>query len=413
MSKWILVCTILSIPWLSSGQTFKFKASIDSVLTDGYHKIYLPPAITSQLNPDFSDIRLYNSRGDELPYVIAKEKPVAYKTLFREYQIVSKTIKENFGTSLVLRNESGNKINNISLLIKNTAAHKKARLSGSDDAVSWYVIEDQYLLQPVTNASETAEIKILDFPLSDYAYYKLDINDSLSAPINILKAGYYDTQRENGKYTEIPSLHFHQQDSLAIKQSYVSVSLTEAAYIDKIEVRVKNPAYYLRPARFCIEVKEKLKRGKEKNRLSPVIEVTLNANQENVFFVSGKWPKEFYLVVDNGDNPPLQIAEIKAYQLNSYLTANLDKDKGYYLQFGHKTIQAPVYDLTYFKDKIPDNIPVIYPGKPAPLTAALVDNNSNTLFTNTLFIWIIMGVVISFLAYMSYQMINETSKTRE
>lgn len=88
------------------------------------------------------------------------------------------------------------------------------QLSGSDDKADWYIIKDNYELESLFNHRETEEVTILHFPLSDYEYYRLDINDSPSLPIKILKAGHFDTSFAKAKYLELPSPVLKQADSI-------------------------------------------------------------------------------------------------------------------------------------------------------------------------------------------------------
>jgi hypothetical protein len=408
IKKQIGILLGIILPFISWGQAFQYKAAVNAVPENNYYRIYLSPHITGHLNENYTDIRLYTNKGQETPYVLVKEKPVSYKTLFREYTIVSKTIREKSGTTLIVENTARTKINNLSLLIKNTAVQKRARLSGSEDSSNWYIIADNYVLQAANNTSETAEMKILNFPLSDYTYYKLDINDSLSVPINILKAGYYDTYAENGKYTRIPELNFQVLDSNARKQTYVKISLPEPAYIDKIEWSITQPAYYLRHVRLGIFKTVEGKKGKPKRYFETIRELDLNSTRENTLPISGKWPEEFYLVIDNADNPPLQFSGIGAYQLNTYLLASLKAEENYYLQLGDPKGKAPQYDLSYFMDKIPADAAVIQTGLPVSLSNPTPAETSPTIFTSKLFIWLAISVVIALLAFMSYWMVKET-----
>jgi uncharacterized membrane protein len=76
----------------SVGQGFEFKVNIDTITANQFYKVLLPPAILSRLNDNFSDIRLYDGQGKEVPYVLKREQAVQHKTLFKEYKIISRTI---------------------------------------------------------------------------------------------------------------------------------------------------------------------------------------------------------------------------------------------------------------------------------------------------------------------------------
>ena len=64
-------------------------------------------------------------------------------------KVVSKTMTPRGTTTLVLRNAAKSRINSLGLVIKNTNVTKTARLSGSNDAKTWYGIVDDFVLEPV------------------------------------------------------------------------------------------------------------------------------------------------------------------------------------------------------------------------------------------------------------------------
>jgi len=114
-------------------------------------------------------------------------------------------------------------------------------------------------------------------------------------------------------------------------------------------------------------------------------------------------------VIDNQDSPPLQIKHIRFYLLNTYLVASLQKGQAYYLQFGDAKTKAPAYDLSYFKDNIPPQLPVIAPGEINTLTSP-DETQSATFFRNKNIIWAAIILVIGLLGFMTYQMLQETKK---
>jgi hypothetical protein len=389
-------------------QHFAYLSQLDTVPADGFYKISISPAIAGYLKSDFSDIRLYDSASQEVPYLLQREEPVQYKQLFKEYEIVSRISKPLSGTSLVLRNASRSNINNISLIIQNTNAAKKAQLSGSNNGRDWYTIDDQFIIQPTRSQSATSEVKALDFPLSDYEFYKLDINDSLSAPIHIIKAGYYDTYAENGKYTQIEGLQLTQRDSSALRQTFVHIHLKQPVSVDKLQINVTSPVYYMRQVEIKAVQKIKDKRKREQSYYQTVASAVLNSSADNVIFPDTLYTQDFYLLIHNEDNVPLQMSEVKAYQLNTYMIAFLKRGENYQLKFGQAGLNAPHYDLAYFKDKLPVNIPAIQANTIQPVASQQTIPNSGTAwFNNKMLLWATLGIVILLLGYMSFQMVKD------
>ena len=403
---------LLLLTRTGQGQPFRYRADVEVVAQRGFCQITLPPPVLGHLNEQLSDIRLYDDRQREVPYLLRREKPVQYSTLFREYEVVSKVITPKVGTSLVLRNAAKSRINNISLVIKNANVRKKARLSGSNDAKTWFVIEEQYRLGAIDNGAQTTEAKLLNFPLSDYEYYQLVIDDSLSAPLNILRAGYYDGYAENGKYVEISGLTFTRRDSAASRQSYFRLSLKDTVRLDKLTVRVSAPAFYRRTASLAQRVVRQRKRGRQSWEYQSVSTVELSSSGENTGYLNGLRAKELYLTIDNEDNAPLTIGGIKAYQLSTYLVAELQPEKSYHLEFASRATNgpdaAPSYDLRYFQNKIPAGLATVQLKEITVTSPAAIA--SPTLFTNRKIIWLALGLVLVVLSYLSYRMLKEVGK---
>ncbi len=258
----------------SFGQTFKKKASLDRVNESGFYRIAITPEIVTHLNDDLSDIRIYDNTQSEIPYLLNQEIPLQVHQIFKTYNIKEYRSQPKCCSRLILQNTAKNKIDNISLIIKNSDVKKKAKLSGSSDNEHWYIIKDDYHLESFPSANNTSEVKILNFPLLDYEYYMLEIEDSGSAPLNILKAGYYDTYIENGKFTDLPKAHIHRKDS-SDKKSYITVSFPSAQLIDKVKITATAPHYYYRNAAICTTYYEK-----RKKYYNTVTSATLRANSD-------------------------------------------------------------------------------------------------------------------------------------
>jgi hypothetical protein len=393
----------------ATGQTFRYEAALPPVATEGFYKIALTPHLAARVKTDFSDIRLYGPQQQEVPYLVVREQPAQTRKLFREYEMVSKTLVPGGNTTLILRNPARTKINNISLLIKNTNVRKKAQLSGSNDAQTWYGLEDGYYLHSLYNQTQTAEVNLLNFPLSDYEFYRLIINDSASAPLNILSAGYYDTFSENGKYTPVPGLKFTQTDSSALKQTFVFFPDQAPVHADKLTFEITGPTYYRRQATLYQAHYQRIKRRRKPQKVyEPVAIFQLQSDKENTVLLHNFKSRDFYLVIHNQDNPPLQIRRVQFHLLNTFLVAALQKDKAYRLAFGNEELPPPVYDLTYFKEALPAGIPVISPANPKPI--AVMEPASATVFKDKNIIWVAIVLVIALLGFMSYRMMQETAK---
>lgn len=203
-----LICLILSallIPSAGRTQPFRYRATVDAVKQSGFYQILLPPGVIGHLNANLTDVRLYDGQQREVPYRLIRQQPTQTAP-FVDYELVSKQSLPNVATTVIVRNRAKSPIRSLGIVIKNTNVGKKVRLSGSSDARNWYAIDDNLWLEPTQTNQRTTETKQLSFPLSDYEYYRLTINDSLSTPLNILRVGRYALVASAGAYTAIPGL---------------------------------------------------------------------------------------------------------------------------------------------------------------------------------------------------------------
>src|SRR5688572_2846768 len=405
----LLLLLVGLINTVAFAQTFRGEASLPKVGADGFYRISLSPQLSPHVNSNFSNIRIYDQQNKEVPYLFQQEDPIHYTQVFRNYEIVEKKQEKNCCTSIVLRNSKETSINNISLSIKNAEITKTATLLGSDDKENWFALKQHFTLNSIDNKNQTSEIKIVDFPLSNYSYYLIQIDDSTSAPLNILSAGYYEVNSENGTYTELTSFKSTKaDDDPKSKQSFIRVTFDTTQVVDKFSIGMSGVPYFLRRASLAIK-RERLNKKKEKEIYYELLYYfELSSKQPSILELPGIQVNEFLITIENDDNPSLNVATVKAYQLNRYLTAWLKKDIPYTVKLGEFEQRAPTYDIGFFKDSIPDQPQVLAMG---PLTIFKESQSqSRTLFTNKSIIWIAIVVVIIVLGFMTLKMVGETSK---
>lgn len=392
----------------TQGQTYSHQVSVPSVEESGFYKILLPPAVTSALKPDVSDIRIYDSSNLEVPYLLEKEKPINKKELFVAYEIIAKKhfkTKDGGYTRIVIHNPDKNKINNIVLRVNNADVRKQLKLNASYDNENWYVLKDNYYYNSVESNTKTSEIRVLNFPLSDYEYYELLIDDFFDKPINIFQAGYYNSTEEEGKYSELKSGLFAEADTL--KETIVAVPVCN--YIDKIAFQISAPEYYKRAVTFFVKQK-RTNRKRTEIIERKVGEATLVSNSDNAFSFQNLKADTLFVRIENEDNRALKIDSIRLYQLNKYLIAKLAANQSYHMKFSSDLATKPVYDLKYFSDEIPPNLKVLDVSHIVEIGKPSSETSNNIDFANY-WLWVVIIGLAVLLAYMSYSMLNEKKKT--
>ncbi len=401
--KRLVILIFVFLTYISHGQNFDYKADVSKVSENGFCKILLSQEVTSKLKNDFSDVRIYNSQNIEVPYILRAENAINEKELFFEYKIIEKKhFKRKGYTRIVIHNPTKNKINNIVLRIKNADVRKQLKLNASYDNENWYVLKDKYYYNSINSYNETSEIRVLNFPLSDYEYYELLIEDFYDKPINITQAGFYDLVKENGKYSEIKNTSF--SISNIKKETIIKIPVNNN-YIDKISFKISNPKYYHRSAE--IYVKKTVNERKHKKVYeSHIGSFNIISNSSNSFNIRNLQTDTLFVKIQNNDNQALKIDYVKLYQLNKYLITELSSEDTYTLKFSDKKARKPVYDLEYFAEKIPEQLNVLEVSNIKQISKTKT-NKSNNINFSSYWLWISVIGIAALLGYMSYSMIRE------
>lgn len=397
----VILCCIATIS--AFGQDYGWKSKVQKTDSTGFCKINLQPDIVAKLNSNFADIRIRDKNGKEIPYFIEKEDFSVTKRVFREYKLVEKIKWTNGATVLFIENEAKDTINNIQLQIKNFDVRKHLELAGSDNYKDWYTIKENYLFYSADGGITTSEMKSMNFPYCDYKYYRIIIYDCYSLPINVMKIGYYDTYREQGKFKQLAAPVLSRTDSNETRETYIKVNFKETPYFDKLVFKVGKPDYFYRNARICLRHHDK----KGRVYYEPIAYFDLNSNNDLTFYRSDFPYQEFYVVIANEDNPPLENIEIDGYQLNRYLVSYLEASNDYQLVFENEKIKnKPNYDIGFFKNKIANNVVHLSTETIQPIKHNLKTEEETSVY----WIWIAIGLVVLLLGYVSYKMILEMEK---
>ena len=120
------------------------------------------------------------------------------------------------------------------------------------------------------------------------------------------------------------------------------------------------------------------------------------------------------MIIHNNDDVPLVINDIGYLQLNSYLVSDMNVTKSYYLAYSNDSIAAPIYDLAYFRNEIPEELPEVTLSDLRKVPIQVLDDMDSPLleqapvfYERKAFIWVVIGAVALLLGYMSTRMLAE------
>jgi hypothetical protein len=368
-----------------SAQRFTQQAALPAIDSSRVYNIILTPKITgASKSAELSDIRIYEGKT-EIPYVIQQEQnnDIDFKKKFVKFDILENKQTPNGISTLIFHNPQSLKLDHFDMYIRNTWVRKQISISGSDDRKKWYAVTENFWLDlhGQFDSGINRLIQTVQIPLTDYKYYCLSINDSATKPINIFEIGLYNLIAKEASYIPVPSPSLTKLKEITPKQTVLKLEFSEAYSIHKLTFDITSPNLYHRSATLSTA------RG---NTYIPQQQFTLTSGQPvQIILNNAIKEKTLYLFIENKDNPPLQITDIKAWQLNTYLTAYLEKGKSYMLKTGDSSLQMPEYDFNYYNSLV--NIPTLTPG----ILRITATQEKSVIITPSIFkskIWIWAGI---------------------
>jgi hypothetical protein len=400
--NYLVLLTLCTTSALAQNTT---TAKIKTLANNGLQGIVLTPEFRGYAKYDLSNVRIYDASQHEVPYVISEQNESLPTTNFETYTTLNTTAVANKSTTLIIHKGATLKTDQLTLNIANTDGVKTYSLSGSNDKINWFGLCNKQQLYDLQSAVTTSVVKTIYFPLNEYKYVQLVLDDSTSLPINVLKIGYATQQSQATalqhvavKSTTITQLSTEQKTRIA-------VTLNSTELINQIAFVVSNPTHYKRYARLYTNVTRKQKRRiiTEQNEIA---RFELNSESKNNIQLPSLVATEFFIEIENNDNPPLTITTINYLQTPMTLIADLQAKVQYTLCTGDTLLNAPQYDLSYFTNTNHAAIPTTTLYDMQHTSAKVSGTGAVPIWQSKWFLWLCIGLGGVTLAYFAGSLVK-------
>ncbi|MES2516099.1 MAG: hypothetical protein V4580_18235 [Bacteroidota bacterium] len=374
-----------------TAQSFLRESVILGIAKDSLYKIPLTPEYKKFMSPDLHDLRIYDGKQKEVPYVVLSEPLLKAKSDFISYEIVSQNHFSTF-SEIVIRNANRDKISNIAFNINNSDAYKYCSIEGSNDKEQWYSVSELQELSLAYNNAYSNQYKCIYFPLNDYEYFRLTVDDWFSHPLKINSAGCFKNSVIAGKLNDVEFTKTVLDDTRN-KKTLVHLSFTNNQQVDRIDFKIKAPRLYMRHAVVYVNREQPLKHKTETYR-EVAFEFNLKSDDILFFDLPHLNEKDLVIEIENKDNPPLEIESIRCKQLASYLICDFSSDQKYVMKYGDMKLKLPEYDLGNFVSQIPQLLPVAAIGavKEIAVLSEQPVKREIAFFETQTFLWLCLGL---------------------
>lgn len=371
---------------------------IQPVEVSGYYNIQLGQGIIAKsLDSDLSDLKILDSKNNEVPYFLRSVNPIWEISRFENYNLKQNQVKDSLNI-VTIDNQEKEDINRFYIIVRKADVSKYASLRGSNDLKQWYIVRQK---TSVSGFGDPDEVLILDFPKGNYRYYEITLENNQNSPLEVLKVGKIKNSSIYAQFTELQLGHFLQKDSISDKKTYITFPDSQDTYrISKLEVGINNKAYFFRHAVMSDSISHSH------------VTFDLSSKGNNTFFINSfLFSRNTSIAIENHNNPPLKVDFVKAYGLNRYVCAYLEEGQSYIVRVGQKDKTPPKYDIEYFQNDIAADLPVI---KTNNLQSIVVKNTEQvrelSWIEKPVFLWGVIVIIGLFLLFICVKMIREMKK---
>jgi hypothetical protein len=376
--------------------TYPYKADIAKIDSSGVYKVALTPGFLSKsTSKGLYDIRIVDEKGKFVAYTIINNPSDKAKPVFIDFPEVKQNSNSDTITYYVAENKDKVKVNQLWLKLNNTAVNRLADISGSDEQQHWFAIKENIQLEDAGASNNADYEQMLSFPTSDYRYFKIRIGNKNKDFVKITRSGVYlDNVAGNLQYVQLPPIKL--TSKTANKKTSYYVDLSGNYVINNLKIDISSPKYYSRH----ITIYDVGNKGEEM-----LYDDSISSSAAKIITFSAK-TNRLRIDIANGDDNPLVIKNISAFQLQDFAVCYLEKGHNYFLLAGDTIANEVSYDLSFVHSKPISAFPVIghsYVYKnPAYSNSKVVAKGHFTLL-----LWVAIGAALILLSLLTWKMVKE------
>lgn len=385
----LLWCLLPALGWAQP----KYEITLPPVGDDAFYSVDLPYNVLGCARRDLGDIRIRDDKGTEVAWLLREDTESKNSSEFIPLPVeVTATPRHTD----VLITGAGEPLSSFVLKIKNADVDKEAELRGSNDGAKWFAVKDRFRLNGTSHPGRTEAMLDLTFPLSDYQYYKLSLNDSLSAPLNVMGVGRMKVESYSKQHLlEVPLTSSHVRTKG--KETLLELVLPFNYQFERLDFYISSPRYYRRELRLL-----------QPSGAYSTATLSDTEGCPQLVRMNG-YGDTLRLSIANGDDQSLTVDSVKVHVRKYSLVVALKKEARYVMTYGDPRATFPQYDLTFGK-QVPDTIARVNISdiKPTEREAEPEEEVSAWLtFFKTYGIWLVIILIIAQILYMVRKMIKK------
>lgn len=398
--KTLLVATLFANAlW---AQQSRWSTPLPSVGAKGLHAIVLTPELLGASRADLGDLRLLDSAGNDVPYVLRSMAEVPSPE-FVTYPLIENTAYDQY-TLVELERPADRVLEGLSIWIRPLEDQKRLRVTGSDDRKHWFMVKDDHLAMQGAFGSPPRQLLLLRLPPTDYKYLRIQMNDSLTPPMQVMGVGHFEGAVVEPRYVTSGKVEWSQRDSASL--SVIRVRGPHQLLIDRLRYAVSDTGNYFRRCTLRTWSERLEGRGKRRHTVREeriVASFMIGSDRDPFADIPAERLDSFDLVIDNGDDRPLHFTELEFSAQEQVMLAQLDPGMRYRITTGDPSLAPPRYDMAYFEQPAPMGTI-----KAGALEALPMEAAATPLFDpSQWWLWTVIIALMAGMGWMAWRMLRK------
>jgi hypothetical protein len=364
----LLVLLFTSICGGASIDLTKWQYTAEVTVKDApveYCALMLSPDVYNVARTDLADIRLINSDGNQIPYILARDEDRT-ETVKYNPTILNRSTDAN-GNALATLDFGEQTVKN-SIEVETTGDNfrRAVKFEGSNDNVEFFTIVDRAYIFAVSDKNRH-RFSTIDLPNNDYRYIRITVSpmtaEETKPAINEVRAFKIEKKPAQKQIVEMTQTE-HTEDVNYHSSNYVYDLKFSRLPVVEIELNVDDSSFYR-----CVTIQgrdastQKIKIDSEDNRPRfSEVEVPWNTITTDAIYrytdAAGKKYERLILpinyrgaykyirvVVSNYDDQPITIRSASAKMMPHRIIFPFGANKSGRIYVGNDSASQPQYDL--------------------------------------------------------------------